>query len=975
MADDIDWATAPLHSLSLGQTQRGADAAPVVGLAMAGNPIDLAPRPLPWRVWFIDDDLNTLGVLAVNAATWYASVFELTVCPTSHTAWINSLREAVAARACRPDLVVIDANLAIGGRTSFEWVREIRRWAGAKGMPIVLATGGRASDLAQGPLLGVNQLNLPQRDWHAEALAAGAEAMLYSKNGSALFLGRLGQALPNWQHAARRRLHAETFATLATKTHHRNIDIDPLMKWVVQRLVDEFDMESSRIRWREGKAYRLAAEAGEGNFAALNATLTDEQMPLFRILINETGPGEGKKTVWRSDGGLRAEDVGAYGGGLLGKLVLGTAIFLGTRIFGFITLVRDDSRPPFDALDEEMLTTLRALLAAIVVRQDLLRVNRQRQTRLLQFSRDISHSERRTVICEQLVTLLHELIHDSDDDKGKVTCRMVNHHQATLDSRAWAGYGQEGAPFSLAKVRNLYTHAVREPLPAGHLLVADMRSDLTVERTDMDSRSELCVPILIGDHAIGAVNLEHHELDHYRQDDAALVMAACAVAAQAMQETSSRRFAESLMGLMESMPDASVEDIETSLLALLWQLTRYAALVKLKPVNLRHPTGPWQVEGEIDCQLEGVDLTALSSTINAQYRDWSTPDAALAPGTGPWFPELVAQRAWLRARAVIKTNLTGRQSLTLVEGIQTCDDAVLWLCRPGKKPGSLVPYRALLLMWGAPAPVGEAQIRMLEQLARQLSAFEGLREQARSLAEAKMLGEGQARIGALMQHFRHNLTSVAQAQKGTVELLITAMRGQNWDSALGYAEMAQANVEQLLAAYDRSRFYVKVVEARRVLVKDIIDSALAEASWRSRQRRCPVQIERAVPPDLYCRADPVIAAMVLGTLLDNAHDELASLTTSAPMIRVEAGSAGDENDPRIYIDVIDNGAGVPQAWEAKLFKAGNTTKTGDDSGQGIALVLAQGRMRDIGMDGDLEYMGNDGPGARFRAWLPRAKQV
>ena len=228
---------------------------------------------------------------------------------------------------------------------------------------------------------------------------------------------------------------------------------------------------------------------------------------------------------------------------------------------------------------------------------------------------------------------------------------------------------------------------------------------------------------------------------------------------------------------------------------------------------------------------------------------------------------------------------------------------------------------------------------------------------------------------SLMQHFRHNLNSVAAAQQQKLELLVGALGQRHWESAMAYAQMAQTTAEQLVAAYTASRVYVKVIDTSRQLVSAIIGAALQDASWTSRQSVLEVKLESTCPTDLYCSTDLAIAVMVLGTLLENAHDELTHSANSPQVIRVVAGQLGTDDDHQVYIDVSDSGGGVPEQWRDKLFKPGETTKTGQHKGQGIALVLAKGRMTDIGMDGDLEFMGNDGPGARFRIWLPQAKQA
>ncbi len=51
------------------------------------------------------------------------------------------------------------------------------------------------------------------------------------------------------------------------------------------------------------------------------------------------------------------------------------------------------------------------------------------------------------------------------------------------------------------------------------VLLADVRGDERYHGCDLDTRSELCVPLRVGEHIIGAINLESRQLAAFKEDD------------------------------------------------------------------------------------------------------------------------------------------------------------------------------------------------------------------------------------------------------------------------------------------------------------------------------------------------------------------------------------------------------------------------------------------------------------------------
>jgi two-component system C4-dicarboxylate transport sensor histidine kinase DctB len=100
---------------------------------------------------------------------------------------------------------------------------------------------------------------------------------------------------------------------------------------------------------------------------------------------------------------------------------------------------------------------------------------------------------------------------------------------------------------------------------------------------------------------------------------------------------------------------------------------------------------------------------------------------------------------------------------------------------------------------------------------------------------------------------------------------------------------------------------------------------------------------------------------ILFNLIVNASQSLKG-TNSQKEITINI----DSNEKNIFIDVIDNGPGIPENKLTELFKPFFTTKS---QGTGLGLVLS--RNLALKMGGNLEYIPNLNKGAHFKLTLPR----
>lgn len=143
-------------------------------------------------------------------------------------------------------------------------------------------------------------------------------------------------------------------------------------------------------------------------------------------------------------------------------------------------------------------------------------------------------------------------------------------------------------------------------------------------------------------------------------------------------------------------------------------------------------------------------------------------------------------------------------------------------------------------------------------------------------------------------------------------------------------------------------------EKKRVAISELFASAarLAAAEWPDR----PVQLQQLVEPaglDVYVDRD-LLEPVLLNLLRNAVH---ATLQTENPQIELRGRLNRRGNT---VIEVRDNGPGVPEELESRIFVPFFTTKEG---GSGVGLALARQVMTAHG--GFIRVMPNDGGGAKF----------
>lgn len=128
----------------------------------------------------------------------------------------------------------------------------------------------------------------------------------------------------------------------------------------------------------------------------------------------------------------------------------------------------------------------------------------------------------------------------------------------------------------------------------------------------------------------------------------------------------------------------------------------------------------------------------------------------------------------------------------------------------------------------------------------------------------------------------------------------------------------------------------------------------------------PFHLSRCGPPELLVHVDRVGLTQALVNLLSNARQAVEHLGRAAAV-----GVFWGVRSGRFWLEVADNGAGVPEGEEERIFHPFHTLR---DGGTGLGLAIAQSRVEvhdgEISLARDAWGGNPQWSGARFRLVLP-----
>jgi len=219
-------------------------------------------------------------------------------------------------------------------------------------------------------------------------------------------------------------------------------------------------------------------------------------------------------------------------------------------------------------------------------------------------------------------------------------------------------------------------------------------------------------------------------------------------------------------------------------------------------------------------------------------------------------------------------------------------------------------------------------------------------------------------VRVLTHEIMNSITPVTSLANTAVDLL-DEIRDKTGGAAPGEADLEDLHVAVATIAR-RSDSLMQFVESyrqitrlsppekKRVELAELFDSAvlLARAEWPGCEQFLSIKVE---PPGLDVHADRDLLEPVLINLLRNALQATADVREPRIGLRGRLNARGN-----VVIEISDNGPGVPQGLENKIFVPFFTTK---EKGSGVGLALARQVMTAHG--GFIRLEDADGGGARF----------
>ncbi len=234
----------------------------------------------------------------------------------------------------------------------------------------------------------------------------------------------------------------------------------------------------------------------------------------------------------------------------------------------------------------------------------------------------------------------------------------------------------------------------------------------------------------------------------------------------------------------------------------------------------------------------------------------------------------------------------------------------------------------------------------------------------RDLTEQKRIERMKSDFVATVSHeLRTPLTSIA----GALGLLAGGAFGELPAPARDMLRIAEQNGKRLSQLINDLLDMDKLLAGEmRFVLQDVdliplLDQALsANAGYAAPFR---VQLRRRDGAPVHVRADPMRLMQVLANLLSNACKH------SPPGGVVELGH--ERVGEQIEISVVDQGAGIPQAFRSRIFEKFSQAETGNQrshSGTGLGLVICKQLI--TRMHGEIGFESEEGKGARFWVRLP-----
>ena len=440
-------------------------------------------------------------------------------------------------------------------------------------------------------------------------------------------------------------------------------------------------------------------------------------------------------------------------------------------------------------------------------------------------------------------------------------------------------------------------------------------------------RSILCAPLRSRGNIIGAVFVDNRvQTGLFDEADLSMLNAFAAQAAVAIENA--RLYTQT-----DQILAARVEELET-----LSQVDR-ALNQSLELDHIVDTTLEWAKRGGASggwialFERDGATLARVSAPDRGAYLSPSEPVVAqtLANGTSMAFPPSAEEG--LPARLAIPLQTSHPLGVLVVESAE---------------------------------PFSEEASKFLGRLASRASAAI---ENARLFQAVQDANQAKSKFVSVVSHeLRIPMTSI----KGYTDLLLQGMIGPVTDSQRNFLEVIKNNVERMRVLVSDLSDISRIETGRLRLenaatpVHELVDQVVKglQPKIEEKEQTLQVSVPETLPP---CFADPNRVIQVLNNLVSNAW----KYTPGGGQISVNAR----ENGQHLYVEVVDNGLGISEEDQAKVFSQffrSEDEKVRAETGWGLGLNVTKQLVELMG--GEMGFRSQLGEGSTFWFTVPVAQE-
>ena len=477
------------------------------------------------------------------------------------------------------------------------------------------------------------------------------------------------------------------------------------------------------------------------------------------------------------------------------------------------------------------------------------------------------------------------------------------------------------------------------------LRLGNVRKDPRYVRVQQNLRSELAVPMKIRGRVIGVISCDSTRLNHFTAEDEALLSTLAAQSARVIQTT--RLYEEARQRAEELELLSEVSRILSS------SLDRREVLSQVVAQTARVCRVPIVSVFYINDENTHLDLAECFGG-SEQYRQ--QPSVRMADS---WFGEVIAE-----GKAIIAEDVhAAGKGLKIALDPSIVSVLAVPLISKGKPLGMLCAYGEKGRRFDA------HDLRLLESLCRSAAlAIENARAHQRMLAAEEALrgAEKLSMLGELAAGLAHEIRNPLTSIKVLFGTMVKTKRIA--PDADGDADMITkqiARLETIVEGFlNTARAQVAPMSVKPVDFNSTVDEAmLLLASSASEGTRLVVDLSDG---ELTVNGDATQLSQVVYNLVLNAIQAVEK----RGRISVTTGRSVKEGREEVLLDVSDDGPGLHESVQLKLFQPFVTTKK---TGVGLGLSIVKRIVEAHGGRLVVESPRVDiGKGARFRVMLPKA---